>query len=215
MIPNFTRRTMLAAGAATLTAGCAATGLFRSDPPQLYTLSPKSTFDPGAPTVDWQLLVEVPVAAAGLDSPRIALRQTATTLDYYADVAWTDRAPAMVQTLLVESFENSGNIISIGRQSLGLRADYRLKTELREFQAEYLSEGMPTVRVRINAKLIRTRSREIIAGLTFEDIQRSTDTNMDALIFAFDEALGEVMQELVEWTLIEGQRAWLATDGGA
>lgn len=208
---RFVLRT-LAAGTALASGACSPIAAFRSDPPQLYTLSPKSTFDPDIPSVDWQLLVEVPTAAAGLDSPRIALRQTATTLDYYADVAWTDRAPAMVQTLMVESFENSGRIISIGRQSLGLRADFRLKTELREFQAEYLNSGLPTVRVRLNAKLVRTRTREIFAGETFENIQRSTGSNIDALILAFDEALGQVLKDLVQWTLVEGQRAWASTD---
>lgn len=206
-----TRRWILrsaAAGTAAAAGACSPIAAFRSDPPQLYTLSPKSTFDTDLPMVDWQLLVEVPTAAAGLDTPRIALRQTETTLDYYADVAWTDRAPEMVQTLMVESFENSGRIISIGRQSLGLRADYRLKTELREFQAEYLAEGLPTVRVRINAKLIRTRTREIFAGETFENIQQSTGTNIDSLILAFDEGLGHVLKDLVKWTLVEGEDAW-------
>jgi cholesterol transport system auxiliary component len=42
-----------------------------------------------------------------------------------------------VQTLLVESFENTKKIVSVARQGVDLGADNVLKTELREFQAEY------------------------------------------------------------------------------
>ena len=37
-----------------------------------------------------------------------------------------------LQTLIIESFENSGRIVAVGRESVGLRADFTLKTELRE-----------------------------------------------------------------------------------
>ena len=43
----------------------------------------------------------------------------------------------MVQTLMVESFDNFRCVVSVGRDTIGLRADYVLKSELREFQAEY------------------------------------------------------------------------------
>ena len=59
-------------------------------------------------------------------------------------------------TLLVESFENTGKIVAVGRQAIGLRSDFNLKSELREFQAEYFGGAkIPTVRVRINTKLIK------------------------------------------------------------
>ena len=189
-------------------AGCAAINPLSATPPQLYTLSPKSTFDPNLPTVNWQLLIEAPVAAAGLASARIALRQSPMTLDYYAEVAWTDRAPLMVQTLLVESFENAGRIVSVGRESIGLRADFVLKTELREFQVERFDVPIETPRVRINAKLVRIPDREIIASQNFEMVYAAGSSNFDAVILAFDEALGTVLRDLVEWTLVAGEYDW-------
>jgi cholesterol transport system auxiliary component len=187
--------------------GCNALNALSADPPELYTLSPKSTFDETLPSVDWQLLVQVPVAAAGLDSVRVALRRSPVRLEYYAGVAWTDRAPEMVQTLLVESFENSGRIISVGREDLGLRADYLLLTELREFQAEYLGDGAPEVRCRLNAKLVRVPQRDIVAGENFEYVIPAQSTSFEDIIFAFDEALGKVIRRLVEWVLRVGQAA--------
>ncbi|MGP1395345.1 MAG: ABC-type transport auxiliary lipoprotein family protein [Inquilinaceae bacterium] len=195
--------------AAALTVGCGPIRL-TPEPPQLYQLSPKSTFDEDLPKVVWQILIEPPVAAAGLDTARIALRQSVTTLDYYADVSWTDRAPEMVQTLMVESFENSGQIVSVGRESIGLRANYVLKTELREFQTETFGGGPYQVRVRLNAKLVRIPDRVIIAGENFESLNSVSEQNFGAVIHVFDEGLGKVLRRLVEWTLREGEADWRA-----
>jgi len=145
----------------------------------------------------------------GLDTGRIALSRSATTLDYFAGVSWTDRAPAMVQTLIVESFENSGHVISVGRDTIGLRADYVLKSELREFQAEYASaadNGPPQIHVRINAKLVAMPRRNIEAGKTFEALERARSASFQDIIEAYDDALGKVLRRLVEWSLTEAAR---------
>jgi cholesterol transport system auxiliary component len=60
------------------------------------------------------------VANAGLNTTRVTLRSTATQLEYFARSNWIDRAPLMVQTLMIESFENSGRIISVGREAVGV-----------------------------------------------------------------------------------------------
>ena len=113
-----------------LLAGCGA--LPGGGPPaDMFTLTPKNTFDAGLPSVDWQLVVEEPSAAGGLQVQNIALRTRAIELQYFAGARWTERAPRMVQTLLVESFENSGKIVAVGRQTIGLRSDFNLKIELR------------------------------------------------------------------------------------
>jgi cholesterol transport system auxiliary component len=171
-------------------------------PPNLYTLTPKSTFAKGLPQVEWQLVVEEPVASGGLNVDRIALRVSATELKYFARARWTERAPRLLQTLLVESFENSGAIIAVGRKAIGLRSDYNLKTEMREFQAEYFDAGgKPNVRVRLNAKLVKLPQRAIIASKTFEAAIESEGTDIRQVIKAFDRALGRVLRHTVEWTL--------------
>ena len=171
-------------------------------PPNLYTQTPKSTFAGGLPQVKWQLVVEEPVASGGLNVDRIALRASATELKYFARARWTERAPRMLQTLLVESFENSGAIVAVGRKAIGLRSDYNLKTEMREFQAEYFKAGdAPTARVRLNAKLVKLPQRAIIASKTFEAAIKSEGTEMRQVIKAFDRALGKVLRHTVEWPL--------------
>ena len=171
-------------------------------PANLYTLTPKNTFAKELRRVRWQLVVDEPLASGGLNIDRIALRHSPTELKYFAGARWTERAPRMVQTLMVESFENSGAIVAVGRKAIGLRSDYNLITELREFQAEYFeSDGVPTVRVRLNAKLVKQPRRAIVASRTFESTIKSEGKAMRNVIRAFDQALGKVLRHTVEWTI--------------
>lgn len=199
------RSAVLLTVCASLLVGCTGNLLpgAANDPPKLYVLTPKNTFSANLPKVDWQLTVALPVADAALNTARIALRHNPVSLEYYARANWVDTAPRMIQTLLVESFENSKSIVSIGRQSVTLRADYSLLTDLREFQAEYIGAGPPRVRVRLNAKLVRMPQRNILATETFEFVEPATSSDLKAVVVAFDVALGKTLKRIVEWSLTE------------
>lgn len=200
--------------------GCAIDLPGSGEPPRIFTLTPKSTFDEGLPNVDWQLLVELPTAPAGINTARIAAQRTAIELDYFARASWTDAMPSMVQTLLIESFENSGKIVSVGRQVVGLRADYILKTDIREFQAEYQGiegkdvispDSVPNIRMRVNVKLVRMPDRRIIANQTFEYNLPAPGPGLTEIVMGFDEVLGKVLKRAVGWALTEGEANRLAT----
>jgi cholesterol transport system auxiliary component len=171
------------------------------EPVDLYTLTPKSTFDPTLPDVYWQLAVEVPNAAANVNTGRIALAMSPTSSDYYSKTAWTDRAPVLVQTRIVDSFENSKRIVAVARESIGLRANYSLQTDLRNFEAMYFYGKPPIVKVRIVAKLVRMPDRQIIGEATFERCVRARADKVPKVVEAFDQALGSVMKRVVAWTL--------------
>lgn len=200
--------TALPAGAGLL-AGCSALVPGQTPPPELYRLTPKSTFEPDLPLVDWQLVIAQPSADAALDATRIALLRDPTRVEYFAKAGWVDRATVMVQTLILKSFENSGRIVSVGRRAIGLRADFELLSELRAFQAEYFS-GRIEVRVGLNAKLVDAQRRSIVAQESFEATAPAAQDSLPVIVYAFDDALGKVMKRLVEWTLLTGQAYWLA-----
>lgn len=181
-------------------AGC--TGIIPGESPQLYVLTPKTTFASDLPKANWQLLVDVPIAPAEVDTDRIVLQRTPYTVDKFANAAWPDRAPVMVQSLLVESFESTGKITAIARESVGLRADYVLKPELRKFTAVYDDPATgPIVSIILNVRLVKMPERAIIAQNTFDYRERARQNELEAIVEAFDEALGKVLKRTIEWTL--------------
>lgn len=196
---TFCGSTLVVAAAALLTR-CTLPG--SGDPSQLYKITPKTTFDPALPAVDWQLVVDRPIASVGLNSQKIALQRTAVTLDYFAHANWTDTAPEMIQSQLIESFESTGKIKAVSRESTQLRPDYALQSEIRDLQAEYDTPGRPPlVRVRLNVKLVRMPDRVIIGSDTVERTARAQGGDMENIVLAFDQAVGEVMKRVVEWVL--------------
>ena len=188
---------------AVLVLGLAGCSTLTAAPPSLYVLQSKTTYDTNLPTVGYQLVVQVPDAPQSLDTARVALARSPTTNDYFANAAWTDRAPVMVQDLLVESFENTRKIISVGRDTTGLRADYVLLTDLRDFEARYYegTDKPPQVRVRITAKLIKMPEREIIGGLDAVKTSDAEKNDIDSIVAAFGEATGNALKMVVQWTL--------------
>jgi cholesterol transport system auxiliary component len=175
-----------------------------SSPPVLFDLSPKNTFDDELPRANWQLVVEEPTAPNAINTDRMAIRPSSLQVQYLPGVKWTDRAPALVQTLMVESFENSGRIVGVGRRAIGLTGDYVLSSELREFEAVADGAGTTNVVVRLVLKLVRQSSGSIIASQTVsQSVQSASDQPAD-IVVAFDAALGKVLKRTVQWVLVEG-----------
>ena len=117
---------VLALGLAVALMGCGGLLPNPGPLPTLYTLTPKNTFRDDLPTVTHQLVVEEPRAAGALATQSIAIRTDPVELQYFAGARWTERAPRLIQTLLVESFENTGKIVAVGREAIGLRAPLRI-----------------------------------------------------------------------------------------
>ena len=174
-----------------------------------YVLTPKSTFDPGLPNLRFQIVVEQPTATASVDTDQIAVQPNALQVQYLPDARWVDRAPLIVQALLIESFENSKRVPAVGSSTIGLRADFLIVTDIREFQAIVPQDDPDAplrVDVRLNIKLIDAFEDRIIASRSFEEVVPALSDAPRDVVEAFDEALGDTMRDSVEWSIREIKR---------
>lgn len=172
-------------------------------------LEPNAMPATAGPRVPWQLAITVPQAAASIDTVRIALNPTPSTLDFYADAAWQDRTPVVIQSLLVEAFEKTQRV-AVARDTDGLLADYVLRTEIREFQAHY-PNGVaaepdqvttpPQISVRIDARLIAVPDRRIAGNISVVQTANATTNDMVNIVAAFNQALSSALVDIVNWTL--------------
>ena len=195
------RRLTLAVLIASL-AGCS--GLFTEKPRPLYRLTAPNDFPAAMRHVAAQVTIGVPYAPAAIDTARIAMSRTPVSLDYLADGDWTDRAPALVQTALIEAFENSKVFKAVGPDSLDLRADFVIQGDLRHFEAVYDSAAAaPVVWVALAVKLVKVPEQKILAE-TLIGAREAAQANATAqIVLAFNAAMASVAKQVVAWTLAD------------
>jgi cholesterol transport system auxiliary component len=192
------RHLFLASGATLALAGCAGGG----NKTQIYVLRPDLPTNPAGPKVKWELTVAMPYAAGSLNSERIALTRTTSTLDFFADSAWTDQLPVLLQNCLIETFEKSGRIAAVSRETAGLKAAFVLETEVRDFAAHYENAvDTPEIVVRIAAKLVALPERTIVGTLDSLHRANAAENKVPAIVSAFNVALTASLNEIVNWTL--------------
>lgn len=185
--------------------GCSASSLLAPSgaPAKIYTLSAPKAVASNAPQASWQLLIATPDAGLDINTPRIAVIPAPSRMDYYADVTWADRPPAILQDLLVQSFDRSGRIAAVQRQSGGLKSDFLLTADIENFEVDTTSD--PVVHIHIATRLVRSRDREIIATRSF-DSAVPAGGDFDSAITAFDSGLQSILPQIVDWTLTQGSR---------
>ena len=200
-------RPILLTLAMTVMSGCAGLGTLQqaAKPNDLYLLTPKSTFSASLPAVQKQIVVQEPTATAAVNTDQIAVRPTPLQVQYLPRARWVDRAPLIVQALMVESFENSGKVAAVGRSTVGLRPDYVIAPDLREFQGMVVSqtetETSVRIEVRINIKIVDDFDDKIIASSSFREAVLAESDQTSDLVNAFDLALGRTLRDSVEWSI--------------
>ena len=171
-------------------------------PPNLYNLTPLAAGTVAADPTPAAFVVELPNAGGGLDTNKIAVRETPIRLQYYADARWVERAPEMLQTLIITSMRNAGGTSAVARRSLSIDPDYRLRTELEAFEAVYPDgSDVPAAHIRIHAALLEQPSQRAVATREFAARSDAASPTVPDVIRAFNAAADDVLRDLVAWTL--------------
>jgi cholesterol transport system auxiliary component len=188
-------------------AGCSGLLPQPAPPPRLFQLRAPgpgilAAHLPATNTANRRLLIDLPDAAYGLATQRIVLTRGAYGLDYFADAAWQDKAPALIQSLLIESFENTGRLAAVGRGAVPWQPDYVLESNILDFEAAY-DDAMDTPRIvlRLAVRLVRSRDRSVMAHLDLTETAQAAHNTVDSVIAAFDAAFGTLAQRLTAWAL--------------
>jgi cholesterol transport system auxiliary component len=146
-----------------------------------------------------QLLVADPSALKALDSEQILVRVSGAEIRYLSQSQWSDRLTRVVQSKLVEAFENTGRLGGVGRPGQGLAIDFQLITDVRAF--EIAAEGGDRGVVEISAKLLNDRNGTVKAQRVFRAEVPSTGSNNASYVAALDRAFARVTGDIVAWTL--------------
>jgi cholesterol transport system auxiliary component len=171
--------------------GCALAG---SRPPTTYDLVAPRSFSASAKPAPYQLLVYEPTSSSALDTSRLMVRPKADQVSYYKGIAWSDRLPRLVQTKMIETFQNSGAVKAVSNTY----GQYALASELRAFQID-VTTGRAAAEVDIFAKLIQLNTGKVIATKGFNArVPARSDAPEDAFA-ALNQAFTQVVQDITTW----------------
>jgi cholesterol transport system auxiliary component len=166
-----------------------------------YVLAPVAASpSAGVQRSDADLSIGRPDLAPGLDTERIAVLK-GRQLDYYRGAQWGGRTTELVQTLLVDSFQDQQLFRSVTPEQSRVASEYVLDITVRDFQAEYAGENAaPTAHVTILGRLIRVSDRQMVDTFTATAQSRASDNRLNAVAAAFEEAAHKVVLELAQKT---------------
>lgn len=195
----FFRRRLLAIVVVAPLAACALVSAGTGPAPQLFTLTaahPAATDAEPAPQIE----VDEFSAPAAIDTTRIVRQSGANEIAYYAGARWTDRVPRMIQSLMVETLENSGRFEAVSTRGAGLRADYELIGDIRRFAVvPSAGSGGEEVHVDVFARLVREDERTIVASKPFSASVPVGGGGLTPIVSAYDAALREVLDGIALW----------------
>ena len=187
-------RTLIVAAAAALAAGCfgglkneaQAPIIYRIDAPQLEA----------GPALASNLSIVVERTAPGLDVDRIAGRWPGRRLDYLAGARWADRLPMLLQSALVESFQDAGRLRSVQGDVGRFRSTHALVIDVRRFEADYTAGGLPLAQVELSATMGRLSDARVLASFTVSASESAAENRQTAVVAALESAFAKASGEM-------------------
>lgn len=171
----------------------------------VYRLPAGAPVTARAATVDWALQVNRPQATPLLDSTRIAVLPEGDRISAYQGVRWDDRGTTLLRDRLIDTFRADGRIPAVSSDESRLATDLVLAGDLRAFQGEYRA-GKVEVRILLEARLVDSASRRMLASRRFEVREATTGATPDLVVSAFGVAADRLSHEVLEWTLAQGAK---------
>lgn len=184
-------RPLILSIAAVVLASCAlgvGTESYRLMAPEVASADTRET-GPG----DRRLAISRPEADRSRDSTRILVRRGRSLMPW-ANAAWIDRAPEMLQGLLVEFLD--GRVATVGRAG-SLPAQHRLDLVLRRFELVESGDELEAELVMV-ARLFAADGRLLDVNVV-DARTASTGGTVDDAVGAMESSIAEVFAKLAEW----------------
>jgi phospholipid/cholesterol/gamma-HCH transport system substrate-binding protein len=188
---NSDRLDGIVAGLERLTGGGAAKGQ-----QVVYDLTAPTSFPAINKEPKGQLAVAEPTALILFDTRMILIRPKPSDDPTFAKAEWSDNIPKLLQTKIIQSFENAGLSRAVSRPGEGIVADRQLAVDIRKFQISASPE--PMAEIEFAAKIMSDNGR-IVEAKVFRSTVPVKEMNAASAAAALDEAFGKCATDLVVW----------------
>jgi len=162
----------------------------------IYDLVAADGFETPRRPLPTGLTLAEPTATTRLQTQRFLFASGEEPEDF-ANAQWSDSLPALIQSKLLQSFENYDIAHAPLRADLGNEGSLRLVVDLRRFEIN--SAGQPEVSIAVSAKLVGSGSH-LQAARVFEKSAPLEGITPAKAAAAFNRAFDALAHELVAWT---------------
>ncbi len=165
-------------------------------PPQTYDLNSVEGKTFSRSGQKSQIIIYEPNVIALYDSERIVIKGNNQGFTYLPQAQWVDKLPKLIQTRLIQSFENASGYKSVGRPSDHISAGTILTTDIRAFE---INEETREAVVEISAKLVQQGSGKIETIRIFRTRTAVGTIDGAGSSTALNSALQNALSQIVNW----------------
>ena len=140
-------------------------------------------------------IVADPSSLLLFETRKILVRPSGNEDPTFGGAEWSDSTPKLVQTKIIQSFENAG--LAVARSSENVTADNQLFLDLRKFQLS--ASAARSAEVEFGAKVVSANGR-LLGTRIFECSSAAKSVNAAGTVDALNEAFGKCATQLVQWT---------------
>jgi len=143
------------------------------------------------------LLISIPKAQPGFDTPRMAYLRRQHELSYYALNQWADTPARMLLRPLAQAMEGSGLWRAVVQAPSPVRADYRLDCDNLVLEQQFFSRSQ--VRLALRALLIDVKRQSVIGAHSFEIFEASSSEDAYGGVVAANRASTKLLDQMTDW----------------
>lgn len=144
------------------------------------------------------LVVNMPQAQPGFESPNIAYIQRPYEIGYYATHQWAETPSRMLHPLLVRTFERTGVWRAVMAMPTSVRGDDRLDVDQVVLVQEFLQRPS-RVLLSLRAQLLALPSQQVIGVRRFEASEPAPTDDAYGGAMAANRALQVLLKDLGDW----------------
>ena len=141
------------------------------------------------------LTVNTPKAAAGFDSHRMLYTRNTHQIEHFARNEWVDTPANMLQSLLMESLENTGDFKAVMLKTSAIKSEIKLESQVVTLIQNF--DAKPSkVDFGLRVSLINSETNQVIASQLFmEQVIAKSDTPAGG-VSAANEAVNIALQKV-------------------
>lgn len=144
------------------------------------------------------LLVGLPQADPGFETPRMVYLKRQYELEYYAVNQWADTPARMFAPLLVQALDRTGVWRAVIPLPGSIRGDFRLDSNGFTLQQEFL-EQPGRVRVRVRTQLVDLKESRIVGTRAFEAVEPAPSDDAYGGVLAANRAIAAMLDQIASW----------------